>query len=105
MEPDRFDDVTARFEVEPEPARPTRRRSERGAAAFVAAWIVTSALAAGALALTGSDAEKTPALPVAPAKPVSDELYFHHSGDRGRECEERKAARRHSARSSSGLRY
>ena len=105
MEPERFADVTARYEVEPEPTRPSRRRSERGAAAFVAAWIATSALAAGALALTGSDAEKTPTAP-ASVKPTASEVYFHHSGDRGgRECEERKAAKRRAARSSSGLRY
>lgn len=106
MEPERFDDVTARYEVEPEPARPSRRRSERGAAAFVAAWIATSALAAGALALTGSDAEKDAVTPLAPVKPAASEVYFHHAGDRERECEERKAAKRRAAgSSSSGLRY
>ena len=103
MEPDRFDDVTAHYEVEPEPGPSYRRRSERGAMAFVAAWIATSALAAGALALTGSDAEKAPVAP-ATAKPASSEAYFHHAGDRDRECEERKAAKRR-ARSASGLQY
>ena len=103
MEPDRFDDVTARYEVEPEPGPSYRRRSERGAMAFVAAWVVTSALAAGALALTGSDTEKAPAAPAA-AKPASSEVDFRLAGDRGRECEERKAAKRR-ARSASGLQY
>jgi hypothetical protein len=102
MEPDRFDDVVARYEFEPEPPRPPRRRRQRGALAFVAAWIVTSALAAGALALDGSDAP-------APAadkgvKRTADGIIFKSSGA---ECGAGEGRKRHhdGAESSSSLRY
>jgi anti-sigma factor RsiW len=100
MEPDRFDDVVARYEFEPEPPRLPRRRRQRGALAFVAAWIVTSALAAGALALGGSEEAATAGKG---AKRTADGVYFKHSDA---ECKADELGRHHNrSDSSSSLRY
>jgi anti-sigma factor RsiW len=101
MEPDRFDDVVARYEFEPEPPRVPRRRRQRGALAFVAAWIVTSALAAGALALGGSEEAATAGKGV---KRTADGVVIKSSDA---ECRADEVGRRHhkGSDSSSSPRY
>src|SRR4051812_29361874 len=65
MEPDRFDDVSARIlEDSPPPSRPPRRR-RRWLLATVISLLAAGGLAAGASALTSGSA---PAAPAAPAK-------------------------------------
>jgi hypothetical protein len=104
MEPDRFDDVVARYDFEPEPPRIPRRRRQRGALAFVAAWVVTSALAAGALALGGSDDTAAPTAGKG-VKRTADGIILKSSGV---DCPADELGRRHhrdGSKSSTSLPY
>jgi hypothetical protein len=90
MEPDRFDDVELHVYEEPEDPRGPRRAT-RWVIGAVAAVLTAGAMAAGAWALTGSDAPAPP-----PAKPA-----VHRMGTDAAFQGEHPCGRKHRAAESS----